>query len=137
RSSLGLVPMTQVLSTASVEPGRRLAYWTEMVCETYVQLDCDPGAGAGSIDGEIASDRLATLQLSRVTATPQRVHRTPARIARAAEDYFLVSIQSQGEGDVIQGDRTAHLAPGDFALYDSTSPYELRFDRPFQQYVLM
>ena len=49
--------MTRVLSTASVEPGRRLAYWTEMVCETYVQLDCDPSAGEGSIDGEIAAIR--------------------------------------------------------------------------------
>src|SRR4029453_5483843 len=33
--------------------------------------------------------------------------------------------------------RTAELQPGDFALYDSTRPYELRFDGPFQQYVLM
>lgn len=129
--------MTRVLSTASVEPGRRLAYWTEMVCETYVQLDCDSSTGEGSIDGEIAADRLATLELSRVTATAQRVHRTPARIARATEDYFLVSIQSQGEGHVIQDGRTARLRPGDFALYDSTCPYELRFDGPFRQYVLM
>ncbi|HLS56383.1 MAG TPA: helix-turn-helix domain-containing protein [Zeimonas sp.] len=129
--------MTHVLSTASVEPGRRLAYWTEMVCETYVQLDCDPGTSEGSIDGEIAADRLATLELSRVTATAQRVHRTPARIARATEDYFLVSIQSQGEGYVIQDGRAARLRPGDFALYDSTRPYELRFDGAFQQYVLM
>src|SRR5690606_3771487 len=82
-------------------------------------------------------DRLATLELSRVTATAQRVHRTPARIARATEDYFLVSIQSQGEGYVIQDGRAARLRPGDFALYDSTRPYELRFDGAFQQYVLM
>ena len=93
---------------------------------------------AGSARGEfIAAARRAPLDLSRVTATAQRVHRTPARIARATEDYFLVSIQSQGEGYVIQDGRAARLGPGDFALYDSTCPYELRFDGPFQQYVLM
>ena len=129
--------MTRLLTTASTEPGRRLAYWTEMVCETYVQLDCDPGAGADSIEGEITVDRLATLELSRVTSAAQRVRRTPARIARATEDYFLVSIQARGEGFVVQDGRTARLRPGDFALYDSTRPYELRFDGPFQQYVLM
>ncbi len=129
--------MTRVLNTSSVEPRHRLAYWTEMVCDTYVQLDCDPAAGLRTIEGEIASDRLATLELSRVTSTAQRVLRTPSRISRAAEDYFLVSIQARGEGQVLQDGRTAQLQPGDFALYDSTHPYELRFDGPFCQYVLM
>ncbi|MGH3587840.1 MAG: cupin domain-containing protein, partial [Pseudonocardia sp.] len=72
-----------------------------------------------------------------MTATAQYVRRTPSLIAAAAEDYFLVSIQTDGRGAVVQDGRTAALAPGDFALYDSTRPYELRFDGQFQQYVLM
>ena len=128
--------MSQLLTTAAVEPARQLAYWTEMVCDTYVQLDCDAAADARTIEGEIAVDQLATLQLSRVTSTAQHVRRTPARIAWASEDYFLVSIQSHGSGMVVQDGRSARLAPGDFALYDSTRPYELHFDGPFQQYVL-
>ena len=38
--------MSQLLTTAAVEPARQLAYWTEMVCDTYVQLDCDAAADA-------------------------------------------------------------------------------------------
>lgn len=38
---------------------------------------------------------------------------------------------------VVQDERIAELRPGDFAVYDSTLPYELRFDNDFQQYVLM
>ncbi len=128
--------MRQTLSTASVAPGQRLAYWTDLVCHTYVQLDCEAGAGAPSIAGEIVCDVLASLQLSRVTASAQVVRRTAAQIARASEDYFLVSIQTRGEGVVQQDGRAARLAPGDFALYDSTRPYTLRFDGDFQQIVL-
>jgi AraC-like DNA-binding protein len=128
--------MHQSVSTDGVEPRQRLAFWTDMVCNTYVQLDCDAAAGSTTIEGDIRADALATLQLSTVTATPQVVRRTAAKIARASEDYFLVSIQTLGEGAIAQDGRTARLAPGDFALYDSTRPYELRFDRPFQQYVL-
>ncbi|WP_297914664.1 helix-turn-helix domain-containing protein [Thiomonas sp.] len=128
------------LSTDGVAPRERLAYWIDAVCDTYVQLDCDalgePGA-SGALSGEIVSDKLVQLQLSRVTATGQRVCRTPARIAATAEDYFLVSVQTQGTGQVVQDGRCATLGPGDFALYDSTRPYELRFERAFQQYVLM
>ncbi len=124
------------MSTDRVEPGQRLAFWTDMVCNTYVQLDCDATAGATTIEGQIDAAELATLQLSRVSATPQIVRRTPPKIARASEDYFLVSIQTEGEGVVSQDGRVARLIPGDFALYDSTRPYELRFDSAFQQYVL-
>ena len=123
-----LRPMQRVVTTASVEPTQRIAFWTDLVCDTYVQLECDAPAGQGAIDGEIVADRLATLELSRVTATAQTVRRTPARISRASEDYFLVSIQTQGQGVVSQDGRDAVLAPGDFALYDSTRPYTLRFD---------
>jgi len=128
--------MSRDASTADVEPRHRLAYWTDMVCDTYVQLECIPLGKARVIEGEISARRLATLDFTRVNATAQRVCRTPAKIARASEDYFLVSIQSAGEGFVIQDGRTARLGPGDFALYDSTRPYELRFDGAFQQYVL-
>jgi AraC-like DNA-binding protein len=129
--------MQHVLSTASVDPARRLAYWVDMVCDTYVQLDCDPPEGASAIEGEIAADTLATLRLSRVTATAQHVRRTPAKLAASTDDYFLVSIQTRGRGRVEQDGRVALLEPGDFALYDSTRPYDLRFDAPFQQFVLM
>jgi AraC-like DNA-binding protein len=128
--------MHPIVSTDGVEPSQRLAFWTDLVCETYVQLDCDAAAGAATIEGDIRADEFATLQLSQVTATPQIVRRTAAKIAHASEDYFLVSIQTRGEGVIMQDQRTARLAPGDFALYDSTRPYELRFESPFQQYVL-
>jgi AraC-like DNA-binding protein len=136
RDSAKLPRMGQTLSTESVAPDQRLAYWTDLVCDTYVQLDCEAAGGRRSIDGDIRADELASLRLSKVTATPQLVRRTAAKIARASEDYFLVSIQTRGAGVISQDDREARLAPGDFALYDSTRPYELRFDKPFQQYVL-
>lgn len=127
--------MVRTLSTAEVTPRDRLSYWIDAVCDTYVQLDCE--ADGNMIDGEIRIDTLSTLKLSRVTASAQRVRRTPAKIAQATEDYFLVSIQTAGAGIVSQDGRDAVLQPGDFALYDSTRPYELLFERDFQQYVLM
>ena len=34
--------MTQLLSTDAVPRDQRLAYWTDMICNVYVQLGCDP-----------------------------------------------------------------------------------------------
>jgi AraC-like DNA-binding protein len=128
-------PMPRVLTTDAVAARERLAYWNDAVSDAYVRLDTT--APDGDVVGDIRVDALATLELSRGTATAQLVRRTPSLIATTAEDFFLVSIQTRGIGLVTQDGRTAQLQPGDFALYDSTRPYELRFDRPFQQYVLM
>jgi AraC-like DNA-binding protein len=132
-----LCRVAQTLSTAGLPEADRTAFWVDAVCDAYVQLECDPLADRPRIDGEIRLERLSTLELSRVTASAQHVRRTPRLVARSSEDYFLVSIQTQGRGQVVQDGRRALLAPGDFALYDSTRPYELVFGGDFQQIVLM
>lgn len=128
--------MHKLWSTDTVEARDRLSYWVEAVCNTYVQLDCETPQRECGFGGTIEANQLATLGLSRVTSSPQRVQRTPQQISRATEDYFLVSIQTKGRGRIVQDGRAADLVPGDFALYDSTRPYELIFDEAFQQHVL-
>ncbi|WP_321938065.1 MULTISPECIES: helix-turn-helix domain-containing protein [unclassified Paraburkholderia] len=128
--------MFRVHSTAQVDPRLRLAYWSDVVCDAFVQLECEVVEGK-PIEGSVASTQVATLCLTKVSASAQRVHRTPAKISQSSEDYFLVSIQTHGRGGLVQDGREAVLTPGDFALYDSTRPYTLFFEADFQQYVLM
>ncbi|WP_080741455.1 MULTISPECIES: helix-turn-helix domain-containing protein [Burkholderia] len=129
--------MFSVHSTTQVDPSRRLAYWSDIVCDAYVQLECEIADRQSTIEGSIAVAQLATLCLTKVTSSAQRVHRTPSKIAQSGEDYFLISIQTRGNGVVVQDGREASLMPGDFTMYDSTRPYTLAFDGDFQQYVLM
>ncbi|HXV93782.1 MAG TPA: hypothetical protein VD813_10820, partial [Pseudonocardia sp.] len=77
--------MARVLTTDEVDARDRLAYWTDAVCDAYVQLDCTSPKPDRDVRGEIRIDTLSTLELSRVTSTAQRVRRTPSLIARAAE----------------------------------------------------
>lgn len=128
--------MAKHWSTQDVPNADRVAYWIDAVCDTYVQLECDGPRDGSPFQGSIALHQLATLGLSHVDSTTQWVRRTPAKIARDTEDYFLVSIQTAGNGRLVQDGRVAELSPGDFALYDSTRPYELIFGGAFQQYVL-
>jgi len=129
--------MSRLLSTDLVPRDQRLAYWTDMICNVYVQLGCDPMAdGRGDFEGSIRQHTLPSLDVSVVTSGPQKVMRTPGHIARSSDDYFLVSIQARGHGVVRQDGRDAVLSVGDFALYDSTRPYQLLFDDAFEQIVL-
>lgn len=133
--------MTHLLSTDAVSRDQRLAYWTDMICNVYVQLECDavrPGdrGDGGDFEGSIRQHALPGLGMSVVISRAQKVMRTPRHIAASSDDCFLVSIQARGQGVVRQDGRDAVLGAGDFALYDSTRPYELLFDQPFEQIVL-
>ena len=126
-----------VLCTDTVPADQRLEYWIDAICQVFVQLECDIDEEASDFAGRVQRDQLADLRLSVVTADAQLVCRTPQLISRATEDFLLVSIQRAGTGIVRQDGREARLSSGDFALYDSTRPYQLSFSDSFEQVVLM
>lgn len=55
--------MWTAFSTATIDPRDRFAYWSEVVCDTFVGLDC-VAAGAKSFKGRLKSARLAGLKMS-------------------------------------------------------------------------
>lgn len=124
-----------LIRTSSVDAGRRLDYWRDMISSTFVALDCDAPAHR-DFSGLLETNALKDVQFSRVTSDAQHVVRSRCRIRQSPDDVFLVSIQCRGTGYVAQEDRTAMLTAGDFAVYDSAQPYELNFKSPFEQLVL-
>lgn len=129
--------MRQILTTQAVAKHERVSYWVDMICSTYVKLECDPVAErSADFDGAIEHHGLAGLDLSVVRSGPQTVIRTRAAIARDAEDCFLIATQTRGVGIVEQDGRETVMTPGDFSIYQSTRPYRLRFSEDFEEIVL-
>jgi AraC-like DNA-binding protein len=121
-----------VLDTSSCLPERRLAVWQDIVCDTFVGLDCKSDM-RGAFWGSVSQSRIGPMALTQVDSTAQRVFRTPSRIARASEDYVLLALGNNGVNGVFQDGREAIVSAGQFVLYDTTRPYELRFDDSFSQ----
>ena len=109
--------------------------WRDEICSTFVDLDCEEFASERFF-GEVATRGCDYLQFSKVTSTKQRVVRSPSRIAKSDDDFFLLSLQLVGEGYVRQGKRVAVQAPGDMAFYETNSPYELMFNGDFRQFIV-
>jgi AraC-like DNA-binding protein len=122
-------------TTDSVPGNRRLALWQDIVCDVYVQLDCKSDLG-NTFHGSVTRTPLGQAACSEVSSQQQRVYRTPSRIARSGEDFFLIALGKRGIGGVVQDGREAVVRPGDFTIYDTTRPYELQFDKDFTQVIL-
>src|SRR3990170_1291830 len=127
--------MQVVLATSTVAETKRLQFWRDAVCDTFVELDCRAISEAPFF-GEITTAQCDEMHFSRVCSDAQIVDRTRSRIRNAREEVVLVSVQLRGRGVVAQDGRQAVLEPGDFACYDSTRPYTLSFDAQFEQIVL-
>jgi len=124
-----------VLDTRSSVPDRRLAVWQDIVCDTFVGLDCDSDMRE-AFWGAVSQSAVGPAAFTRVDSCAQRVFRTPSRIARASEDYVLVALGNHGVNGVYQDGREAVVSAGEFVIYDTTRPYELRFDDSFSQTIL-
>ncbi|MEM7326465.1 MAG: helix-turn-helix domain-containing protein [Actinomycetota bacterium] len=123
--------MSELLTTESVSPADRLDYWREVICAVYVQLDVEPVVRE-DFGGSVSLTPWGGTRISQVGSRGQIVNRSGG----AAREDCLISLQISGIGRVTQAGRTAILQPGDFALYDTTKPYELAFDDDFSQIVL-
>ncbi|MFD2353573.1 hypothetical protein ACFSTC_36500 [Nonomuraea ferruginea] len=62
------------------------------------------------------------------TSTPHSVHRTAGLIRRDSPELYRLVLAVSGSPILSQDGRSVRLAPGGFALYDFTRPYELAYD---------
>ena len=119
--------------TTDDSPGyRRLALWQDIVCDVFVGLDCRSDLGS-LFRGSVTQASLGQAACSEVCSDRQHVLRTPSRIARSDQDFVLVALGNRGNGGVVQDGRETVVHPGEFTLYDTTRPYELRFNDSFTQ----
>lgn len=129
-------PAKRVLSTTSVPENQRLAYWKDMICAVYVELDCE-AVNDRDFFGDIEFNRLGSLDLTHLRSNARRIRRTPPQIRKTTEDYCLVQVQREGKAVVCQDGRLAVVNPGDFVMYDCTRPYELIFDDQHHDVLVM
>jgi AraC family transcriptional activator of tynA and feaB len=122
-------------STRDVHPRDRLAYWQDVACKAFVELECRTPTRT-SFNATIASTSLADIGVSLVDTDQCDVYRRRGGIARAASEDVLVSLQLAGASVLTQDGRQAHLAVGDLAVYDTMRPYALRVSPGVRQLVL-
>lgn len=127
--------MATRFSTDEVCQKDKFAYWREAVCNSYVQLSCESDYRE-NFSGEIILNRLSKISASFVSGSNQIVQRRASDIAQACDASFLVSLQVEKQSTIEQRGKTAHLKPGDFALYSSTDPYVLTLPHDFRQLVI-
>lgn len=127
--------MSTQFDTDSVVPQERLAFWQEVVCSTFVQLDCT-FPNRDQFRGHLQTHTCGDLSVVDACSSELHVVRDSRHISHSEHEFVLVSFAHEGRAEVIQQGRQALLDAGGFAIYDSRRPYELHFDNAFRQTVV-
>jgi AraC-like DNA-binding protein len=117
--------MQGLFSTSEVEQKNRFAYWRDLVCDVFVRLDCR-SPRPRKFNATMRYDELGWMRVVAAESDAIEAIRSKGQISKGQEDDLLVSLQVRGRTVLIQDDRHALLEPGEFALYDSERPYQLR-----------
>jgi AraC family transcriptional activator of tynA and feaB len=134
-NSLSGARLLDTLSTDLLEPARRFAFWSDVVCRTFTMLECRAADQKG-FRATLCSRSIAGISVARVEATPSGVVRTADLIRSNHDDAHIVMLQISGTACVGQGERSRIMSPGALDVVTADRPYVLEFPRPFSQYVI-
>ena len=116
----------QSLSTSGVLPKLRLEYWNDVACRTFTQQTVD--AVGPQFNAAMYRTNVGDMRMALAISTSSRITRSSGQVALSREAFFLVHVQLAGTSVNRQDGREIALGEGDFALVDSTRPYQIAFD---------
>lgn len=110
--------------------------WRTAVSALFVPLQVR-SSSPDRLHGRIRTRILERVTVAEVSATEQVAQRTTPLEGERATGRYMLCLQLEGTGIVVQDNREAVLRPGDISLYDMDRPYSLVFEESFNCLAVM
>jgi AraC-like DNA-binding protein len=117
-------PARRHWSTADVDSRHALAYWTDTICKSFLEIDIDSLA-RDRFRARLDTSPFGPAMLHFIEADRQTIRRTPARIAHSRYDGYLLMQMRAGQRRFQQHDRESRIEVGDCVLIDCAAPYRV------------
>jgi AraC-like DNA-binding protein len=126
--------MQTVVDTTGVFGSTREEVWRNAMTDTFVSVSIGDFEERGA-HGTIAAEFIGPMMVGHVHATGQDIQRTARHVSNAPAEFFQVAVMAAGHAQMAQDDRQAVLAPGDLLVYETSRPFEWKFDGIWNTYV--
>lgn len=115
-------------STDTVKPSEGFAFWHDVVCQAVLNVATE--ARPDSFRARMSGHSFGPLRFASFESTGHEIVRSPAHVARAPADNYLISLQRAGRSLIEQGDSRFVLEPGEIAILDGQIPFRVGFPGP-------
>jgi AraC family transcriptional activator of tynA and feaB len=121
--------LRHVFSTATVEPGRRLAYWNDLSASVFGPVCVD--SARDDFHGEIVRLMADRCEITSIKSTSSVVRDAWSQVRCSTEDaIFRLQLTHSGECRLSHCGHDELLRAGDFAILDISKPFKVAFDKP-------
>jgi AraC family transcriptional activator of tynA and feaB len=124
------------VSTDSIRPTERQAFWTEAICRSFAHIETKP-IGSAVVSGHLEFVEIGDAKLVRFDSSPQCYTRNARLVSRAGSDEFMFDFQRRGRSAMMQAGNEGTIDPGYGVLYDARRPFEDRLFGPEQRVELL
>ncbi|MEU1301406.1 helix-turn-helix domain-containing protein [Streptomyces shenzhenensis] len=128
--------MNSVLDTSLIPQGDREEAIRSALWESFVRVDVDHHRPARDISVRMGLGALGPIRICSAESTAVTVRRTGRLAGMDEESAVFVGLQMSGTSLVEQRGRQSLLRPENLAVYESTTPYTLRFDQAVDHHFL-
>jgi AraC family transcriptional regulator, positive regulator of tynA and feaB len=113
------------ISTDTVHPAERHAFWTESIGRTFAPVETRP-LGSAEVSGRFEFVEIGRVKLVRFDSSPQCYIRDAKLVSHSGSEEFMFDFQRRGSSTMVQGKNEGAIAPGFGVLYDARRPFEDR-----------
>lgn len=124
-----------LFDTGTVAPSERFDFWTDSSDRAFFPCTFERRDALG-FNGTVRQYLMGPLTISRVTSAATSVSRTWSDIADHDPEAVHLSLQLQGCTVFSQHDRATAVAAGEMVLYDTSHPFSVVTDEPYDLVVL-
>lgn len=122
-----------VWSTDTIQARERFSFWREVVCSAVLNVATE--SPPERFAARIAGRKFGALRFAAFASTSHDIVRSRQHVARAPEDYYLISLQRRGRSHISQGDEAYSLEPGEIAIVDGQRPFRIGFPDPVSRVI--
>ncbi|MCU1330363.1 MAG: transcriptional regulator, AraC family [Bryobacterales bacterium] len=123
-----------LITAGQIPPRDRIDAIRDAVWSSVVRIEIDHKVPSEAIDTKIKVAQLGGVGLCSVSSTSATVRRT-SRLARADEEpAVFLALELSASGVIVQDGREALIRPGQFAIFDTSTPYTLLFPGRIDQH---
>jgi AraC-like DNA-binding protein len=119
-----------VVDTRVLPPRERVGMWAERTSEALFPMTIRPVSDR-PFRARLVADDLGAVAVCRVTGDPNVCARTPRDIAAGDPEMLRVLVLRRGRTHVEQAGRSCTITDGDLVVYDSSRPFVVHAQRPF------
>lgn len=118
-------------STDAVPARERFSYWSDVVCQTILNVSTESPTEIFS--AAIKARSFGDIRCVSFDCGGHEIVRDRRHMARAPEDCYVVTLHRRGQSHFSQGDDTFSLGGDEIAIVDGHQPFRIVFAEPVRR----